>query len=554
MPPVKRKRQSSDGVGPASVDAKRPRRSTRAVAEQPTARATRAARAETKTTTAPKPPKPPKSKPATKPSAKKKTASTRSAPNRVAASTAKPVTDPKPTRAAKSTTAEKPKRAAKATMGRPVGRPKKATAASKTAARTPRKTIAKGRRTKATMPPVKKSRKLAVEIETEPVVEEEEEIADEDGHCFWLMKAEPESRIEKGVDVKFSIDDLEASTEPQPWDGVRNYVGKCSLETTLLGIASNHTTARNNMRAMQKGDQAFFYHSNCKVPGIVGLMEIVREHSVDDTALDPSNPYYDPKSSPENPKWSLVHVEFRRKFPEMITLAELRTYAQPGGVLEKMELLKQGRLSVSKVTKKQWDFILRLADQAEVTTARAASSPDGALVVESENVPQQEVKEAQQDDDAITAADGARDGQGMVAQDLADDAARDILTEVVQEAADEVEDLIMTDVAEHTANEAERDFLADVVHEASNEAQKDIFEEIVQEAADDAEKQPQAREGVNDGFSGQPGLEIHHSNPAETVVQVEETIFTANGHGDDAREMNDTTVDGVLFKVNGVHS
>jgi len=80
---------------------------------------------------------------------------------------------------------------------------------------------------------------------------------------YWLMKAEPNSRIENGVDVKFSIDDLAAVTEPEPWEGVRNYV------------------ARNNMMAMKQGELAFFYHSNCKVPGIAGIMEVVQENLVD---------------------------------------------------------------------------------------------------------------------------------------------------------------------------------------------------------------------------------------------------------------------------------
>lgn len=83
------------------------------------------------------------------------------------------------------------------------------------------------------------------------------------GHSYWLMKAEPDSRMEKGVDVKFSIDDLEACTEPEPWTGVRNHV------------------AKNNMIAMKKGDLAFFYHSNTKLPGIAGILEIVHESSVD---------------------------------------------------------------------------------------------------------------------------------------------------------------------------------------------------------------------------------------------------------------------------------
>lgn len=77
------------------------------------------------------------------------------------------------------------------------------------------------------------------------------------------MKAEPETRLENGVDVSFSIDNLAAKKDPEPWDGIRAYA------------------ARNNLRAMKKGDLAFFYHSNCKEPGIVGTMEIVEEHSPD---------------------------------------------------------------------------------------------------------------------------------------------------------------------------------------------------------------------------------------------------------------------------------
>ncbi|KAL8289503.1 hypothetical protein RB600_004777 [Gaeumannomyces tritici] len=87
--------------------------------------------------------------------------------------------------------------------------------------------------------------------------------ADREERRYWLMKAEPETRLENGHDVSFSIDDLASRTVPEPWDGIRNYV------------------ARNNLRAMKKGDLAFFYHSNCKEPGIVGTMEVAQEHSPD---------------------------------------------------------------------------------------------------------------------------------------------------------------------------------------------------------------------------------------------------------------------------------
>ncbi len=139
--------------------------------------------------------------------------------------------------------------------------------------------------------------------------------------------------------------------------------------------------ARNNMRTMMKGDMAFFYHSNCKVPGIVGTMEIVEEHSVDgklfatkectstdaatyssESAFDPQHPYYDPKSARDNPKWCCVKVAYRQKFPEITRLKELQRYAKDGGVLANMQTLRTARLSVSKVTKKEWDFIMSLVD------------------------------------------------------------------------------------------------------------------------------------------------------------------------------------------------
>ena len=95
----------------------------------------------------------------------------------------------------------------------------------------------------------------------------------------WLMKSEPESRFENGVDMKFGIDDLRAEPDSTAcWDGVRNY------------------SARNNMKTMKVGQQAFFYHSNTKPPGIVGIVEIVKEFYVDHTQFDKKDPHYDPKA------------------------------------------------------------------------------------------------------------------------------------------------------------------------------------------------------------------------------------------------------------------
>ncbi|POR33303.1 Thymocyte nuclear protein 1 [Tolypocladium paradoxum] len=172
-----------------------------------------------------------------------------------------------------------------------------------------------------------------------------------DGEWYWLMKAEPETRFENGVDVRFSIDDLRAKTKPEGWDGIRAYAG-----------VERWMPARNHMRSMNAGDKAFFYHSNCKEPGIAGTMEIVKEFSEDKSARRPGTPYYDPSSTRANPRWSLVHVAFRNKFAVPITLRELRELGAPGGPLADMQMLKQTRLSVSRVSAAEWAALCRLAD------------------------------------------------------------------------------------------------------------------------------------------------------------------------------------------------
>ncbi|KAI8054349.1 hypothetical protein BDF22DRAFT_407484 [Syncephalis plumigaleata] len=157
------------------------------------------------------------------------------------------------------------------------------------------------------------------------------------------MKAEPESRIIKGKDVKFSIDDLAIMPNAtSAWDG-RNY------------------EARNIMRDRMKiGDKVLFYHSNCKEPGIAGVAEIVREGYPDHTALDASHPYYDSKLKPEDKnRWFMVDVKFVSKFPRFISLNELKRYKSTH--LSSMVLLTRGRLSVQPVTRDEFDFINNLA-------------------------------------------------------------------------------------------------------------------------------------------------------------------------------------------------
>ena len=148
--------------------------------------------------------------------------------------------------------------------------------------------------------------------------------------AYWLMKSEPDA---------YSIDDLERDDRDM-WDGIRNY------------------QARNMMRdEMRIGDKVFFYHSNCKEPGIVGVMKVASKPYPDPTQFDPESKYYDPKSSEEDPRWMLVDVEFVRKLSRTITLAELK--AHPG--LDGMILLRRGnRLSIMPVDKAHWDLILGL--------------------------------------------------------------------------------------------------------------------------------------------------------------------------------------------------
>ncbi|KAK3214005.1 hypothetical protein GRF29_28g1760779 [Pseudopithomyces chartarum] len=102
---------------------------------------------------------------------------------------------------------------------------------------------------------------------------------------YWLLKAEPLPRYENGTNVSFSIDDLAVCTQPEPWTGVRNPL------------------ACKNMRAMRKGDLGFFYHSNAKPSGVVGILRVVEEAKVDETAFDEKDPYYDKKSERGRERW-----------------------------------------------------------------------------------------------------------------------------------------------------------------------------------------------------------------------------------------------------------
>jgi len=147
---------------------------------------------------------------------------------------------------------------------------------------------------------------------------------------YWLLKSEPSV---------FSMDDLEKRGRSL-WDGVRNY------------------QARNFMRTMKAGDQAFFYHSSCPEPGIAGVMTIAKAAYPDPTQFDPEGPYYDPKSPQEAPRWDSVDVAFAQKFSRVLALADLKAASALSG----LALVQKGsRLSVMPVSSEEWKAILKMA-------------------------------------------------------------------------------------------------------------------------------------------------------------------------------------------------
>ncbi len=149
---------------------------------------------------------------------------------------------------------------------------------------------------------------------------------------YWLMKSEP--------DV-YGINQLKDEGETL-WDGIRNY------------------QARNFMRSMQIGDKAFFYHSNCTPPGIVGLMEIINVKLTDPTQFDTNSKYFDPKSSKDSPRWDCVKLKYIGKFNRIFTLQELKdAYTS-----EEISVVKRGnRLSIMPIPEKiALDLINKLGE------------------------------------------------------------------------------------------------------------------------------------------------------------------------------------------------
>lgn len=152
---------------------------------------------------------------------------------------------------------------------------------------------------------------------------------------YWLIKSEPET---------FSLDDFQRKKDQtEPWDGVRNY------------------QARNYMRdEMKVGDQVLFYYSNCSKPGVVGVVEVVRESYADPSQWDEKSEYYDPKATRENPRWFMVDMKFVSRLPRIVSLQEMKGKKE----LQGMKLVQRGnRLSVMPVTHEEYKVVLKMAKE-----------------------------------------------------------------------------------------------------------------------------------------------------------------------------------------------
>jgi predicted RNA-binding protein with PUA-like domain len=137
----------------------------------------------------------------------------------------------------------------------------------------------------------------------------------------------------------FSIDDLsDRPNQTEPWDGVRNH------------------QAKKIIQSMKTGDKAFFWSSNTKYPGIVGIVNIVKESYPDPTQFDKKSEYYDAKATLEEPRWFCVDVKLERKLEKPVTLLELKGYSEKE--LSGMALFRMSRLSVQPVSAEEWEFIL----------------------------------------------------------------------------------------------------------------------------------------------------------------------------------------------------
>lgn len=152
---------------------------------------------------------------------------------------------------------------------------------------------------------------------------------------YWVFKSEPD---------EYGIDHLAAEKKQTTrWNGIRNH------------------QARNNLRdAVKKGDRVLFYHSSCKNIGIAGSMEVVKAAYPDPDQFEPASKYFDPKSTPDKPRWFCVDVRLVEKFPELVPTKVLKADPRTAG----LGIFRQGRLSVAPLTAAEWKVVHRLAGLA----------------------------------------------------------------------------------------------------------------------------------------------------------------------------------------------
>ncbi|BGP42420.1 hypothetical protein JCM10449v2_006425 [Rhodotorula kratochvilovae] len=252
----------------------------------------------------------------------------------------------------------------------------------------------------------------------------------------------PETRIEKGVDVKFSIDDLEEK-RTTTWEGVRNHEAKKYLKSQ-----------------MKVGHTCLFYASNCKIPGVTGLARVIKEGYPDFNAWDPMHPYYDPKSKQDSPTWFMVDVEFIAKFAHPVPLALLQhlaslspstaslppalSYLSPShlAAIAESALIKRGRLSVQPASEGFFEAVRAMGEKGgwegwyawgkkgkgakgkakakkaeedaaeEEDTPKPASKPKRAAASAKKRVPPPPAASDDDDDDAAGVASSEEDTTG----------------------------------------------------------------------------------------------------------------------------------------------
>ncbi|WRT70838.1 uncharacterized protein IL334_007837 [Kwoniella shivajii] len=234
----------------------------------------------------------------------------------------------------------------------------------------------------------------------------------------WLMKAEPDSRVVKGKDVKFSVDDFE-KLGVSPWDGVRNHEAKKIMK-----------------ERMKIGDKVLFYHSNCKVPGVFAIAEVVKEGYPDYTAWDPDHPYYDPKTKKDQPTWFMVNVKFiqRLDYPPTLSLikylASLSTSILPDEIsyigkdgsnaIGNMQLVNRGRLSVQPVEQSAYDAIILLGTQGGWESLVQIKKPKSKSKVEPNSTAKREIPPAAEEDEGEKAIERPQlKSKGTVKKDRA---------------------------------------------------------------------------------------------------------------------------------------